>query len=175
MCPGPDGPTAGREIFSFYWQKKIFGQFASLEAVKFGEKFTPSLCQPDWPPGPGPGSQIQHLSLRVYFFILLWFFLWVFHMYVCAAIFSQEKGKCVDSHTCGYVGGGSTELVVRPQAGTIKMWQIKIPANCQQLSGLWSWDWCLYWCLRSPDGEAVNNIKQNIYLSKLHCCHRVHT
>ena len=42
-------------------------------------------------------------------------------MYVYAAIFSLEKGKCVDSHTCGYVGGGSTELVVRPVAGTIKM------------------------------------------------------
>ena len=95
MCPGPDGPTAGREIFSFYWQKKIFGQFASLEAVKFGEKFTPSLCQPDWPPGPGPGSQIQHLSLRVYFFILLWFFLWVLsYVCICRNIFPGKRKMC---------------------------------------------------------------------------------
>ena len=111
----------------------------------------------------------------LFYSFMIFFMSFVICMYICAAIFSQEKGKCVDSHTCGYVGGGSTELVVRPVAGTIKMWQIKIPANCQQLSGLWSWDWCLYWCLRSPDGEAVNNIKQNIYLSKLHCCHQVHT
>ena len=130
MCPGPDGPTAGREIFSFYWQKKIFGQFASLEAVKFGEKFTPSLCQPDWPPGPGPGSQIQHLSLRVYFFILLWFFLWVLsYVCMCRNIFSGKRKMCWFSYlrVCGWwqhwacceASGGDNQNVTNKNSGQL--------------------------------------------------------
>ena len=85
-------PWTAREIFSFYWQKKIFGQFATLEAVKSREKFTQSLCQPHW------SQDLQIKSKKSLFFVgKLKMWVWI----------SENVGGSNRRHT---------ERVVRPVA-----------------------------------------------------------
>lgn len=133
-------PWSAREIFSFYWQKKIFGQFATLEAVKLREKFTPSLCQPHWSPRP----QLTN------------------------SIFFVGKTENLSLLNVGGAATGATLGLLWGLRLTIQLWQIKIPANCPVIVlTCENCDWVLNWNLHAPHGEVVNNIEHNIYLNNL--------
>ena len=132
-------PWTVGEIFSFYWQKKIFGQFATLEAVKSREKFTPSLCQPHWPQD--PDSQIRALKISVFILLL-------------------GKWKNVSLINVGGAATGATLGLLWGLWLSWQLWQIKIPANCPVIVlTCENCDWVLNWNLHTPHGEAVNNIE----------------